>query len=78
MQQNCIGKFLVAVFFLLSCGTAIAGSGLIVAGQDRDTAIKELQRISPDNFVIKWDNRRMAKIISQSMSLRQASKAVGK
>jgi bacillolysin/thermolysin len=70
MQQNRLGKFLLVAFFLLSCRAAIAGSELIVTGRDKDSAIKELQKISPQNFVVKWDNRRdVAKIISGNLTV---------
>ncbi len=70
MHQNHIGKLLLVVLFLLVCRTAIASSGLIITGQDKYSAIKELQKSSPENFVIKWDNRRdVAKIVSGNLSI---------
>ena len=43
MRRNHIGKLLLVVLFLLACSTAMAGSDLTVTGQDKASAINEIQ-----------------------------------
>lgn len=69
MQRNRTCKLLLVVFFLLVCRIAMAGSAPIIAVPDKDSAVKLLQESSPQNFIIKWDNRRdVAKIISGNLA----------
>ena len=69
MRKNGMGKLVLLVFFLFASRTAMADSDLILTGQVKDSAIKELQKVSPQKFLIKWDNRRdVAKIISGNLA----------